>query len=274
VVQNSCLPANGIAMAYRIYLYNEIAEQDLDLQRVVGYLRERCSFAELEVRENFIAHFCTADLIKGLAGCWETGLLAERGGGQTEQERLDYEQQAYQKPGTISANVIYHGWRLLELLQSRIPHAEASLDKLHLMLTPRLIVTKAEGDNRYHARTILGGQLSIISSFGLVEAPARPTEYYLLQRAYHMLGQEIPDAELKQRFKGQFLTCHDSRLTEVILGYLLQAVAYCFFGEGFCDNPHCRLFNAHKQQEMLVAQLEQPEFCERHEGLFGRRVVV
>jgi hypothetical protein len=34
-------------------------------------------------------------------------------------------------------------------------------------------------------------------------------------------------------------------------------------GEAFCDDPACRLFNAHWQEEMLRAQLAD-NYCGRH----------
>lgn len=255
-------------VSHLIYIYNEIPEDDLDLKQVLAYLTDRCPFAKITVRDNFSSHFLSDELIAGLTDCINTELSVERGFDKTDEERLAYERQTYLTPETISPNVIYDGWRFLELLQAQIPEAEATHDTLHLILTPRLLVTEDERKRRYHARTILIGQPSVISSTGLLEAPARPVEYYVLQRGYQMLGQNIPDAEVKERFGGQFLEYHDLRLTEVIQGYLLQAIAYRFFGEGFCHDPHCRLYNAHRQQEMLTAQLELPELCSKHRRLF------
>lgn len=256
---------------YRIYLYNEIPSEDLDLKRVLEYLDGHCSFAEIVVRESFISHFFSDKMTEGLADCWRTDLLRGNFLNMPEEKRLDYEQQAYLRPETISPHVIYHGWQLLELLQSQIPQKETPLNHLHIFLTPRLLATQDQEDIRYHARTILMGQPSIISSSGLVEAPARPVEYYFLQTAYRRMGQEITDSVLKKEFGNRFLTYHDPRLTEVIIGYILQAIAYRYKGEGFCKDPHCRLFNAHRQQEMLSAQLEPPEFCSRHKTLLSRR---
>ncbi len=257
-------------MSYLIYIYNEIQNEDLDLNRVLASLENYCPFAKLEVRGSFVSHFYSPELIKGLANAWNLELSGEMTQYQTEQQRLYYEEQAYLHPETIFPKIIYNGWQFLELLQMQIPKSEASLVQLHIFLTPRLLVTKEEDERRYHARTLIAGQPSVISSSGLVEAPARPVEYYFLERAYQLMGQEIPDSEMKKRFQGQFLTYRDLRLTEVIIGYILQAIAYRFWGEGFCDTPYCRLFNAHRQQEMLTAQLELPEFCPRHQTIFGQ----
>lgn len=64
------------------------------------------------------------------------------------------------------------------------------------------------------------------------------------------------------------LGLNNPRLTEVAKGYALQAVFYQALGEAFCKDPYCRLFNAHRQEEMLRAQLDGAfDLCPRHEGL-------
>lgn len=254
-------------MSNKIYLYNEIP--DLDLERLSTYIRAKCPFAELELRGNFISHFFSDELIKDLAEIWQPELSEERTDAQIESKRLEYEESAYLRPEEISPSVVYDGLEFLELLQSQIPPREAGLDRLHIFLTPRLAVTRDDMDRRWHARTILSWQPSVISSSGLVEAPARSMEYYIFRTGYQTQGQAIPESVMKKRFEGQFLDYHDRRLTEVIKGYILQGIAYRFFGEGFCDEPHCRLFNAHRQHEMLKAQLEPPEFCSHHQSLFS-----
>ena len=45
---------------------------------------------------------------------------------------------------------------------------------------------------------------------------------------------------------------------------------FALTGEPFCEDPACRLFNAHWQAEMLRAQLEGPDYCERHQELLRR----
>ncbi|NIM44429.1 MAG: hypothetical protein GTO54_02165, partial [Nitrososphaeria archaeon] len=66
-----------------------------------------------------------------------------------------------------------------------------------------------ESNKRYHARTSVYGVPSVISTTGLVEAPAKPREYYLLKQQYEMLGKDL--LELKERFKGSFIDYDDER---------------------------------------------------------------
>jgi hypothetical protein len=126
-----------------------------------------------------------------------------------------------------------------------------------------LFATWEEADKRYHARTSVYSFPSVISTTGLVEAPAKPREYYFLRRQYEMVGRDL--LELKNRFKGSFLDYEDERLTEVTKGYVMQAVFYSLTGNPFCEDKGCRLYNAHWQEELIFAQLESPyEFCAHH----------
>jgi len=45
----------------------------------------------------------------------------------------------------------------------------------------------------------------------------------------------------------------------------MQALFYHLSGEPFCDDPHCRLYNAHWQHELIHARLASfYAFCPRH----------
>lgn len=139
-----------------------------------------------------------------------------------------------------------------------------------VVFTYQIMATWDEGDLKYHARVLVAGSPSIISIPGVVLAPARPREYYMYQagaRAAGMSEEEI-DARMRDTIGDRYVTHGDTRIPEILKGYALQAVAYWVFGEGFCDDPDCRLFNAHWQEEMLRAQLDGPyEFCPRHEEM-------
>ena len=148
----------------------------------------------------------------------------------------------------------------------------AGKDALHLVFTNQIVVTWDEGDLRYHARVLVAGSPSIISVPGVVAAPARPREYYLYQQAARAAGASDDEIELKMReiMGERYVTHGDPRIPEILKGYALQAAAYWILGEPFCDDPLCRLFNAHWQEEMIRAQLGgSRELCERHSRLLG-----
>jgi hypothetical protein len=152
------------------------------------------------------------------------------------------------------------------LLWELLPTEERNLEHVHIAFTGRLFGTVDEGDIRYHARVSIYGFPSLISTTGIVEAPAKPREFYLLKQQYAALKAGVPIEALKEKFKGRFIDYDDERLTEVMKGYAMQAIFYHVFGEPFCKEVNCRLFNSHWQEEVIKSQLEpkEREFCERH----------
>ena len=107
-----------------------------------------------------------------------------------------------------------------------------------------------------YKRQILGFP-TLISIPGIIEGPAKPKEFYTLRDA---LGENVA----REKLGGKFLVYDDPRLTEVAKGYVMQAIFYHVFGNPFCENKRCRLYNARWQEELLEAQLSSPEFCPKH----------
>jgi hypothetical protein len=60
------------------------------------------------------------------------------------------------------------------------------------------------------------------------------------------------------------LESDDPRTATVLEGYAIQAIFYALTGDPFCDDPDCRLYNAHWQRDMLRAQLGGDHYCSRH----------
>jgi len=165
--------------------------------------------------------------------------------------------------------VIYDGIHLQRVFTGLIATKERLLSIAHIIFTNRLFATWDTGDRRYHLRTSVYGVPSIVSSSGIVEAPARPREFYMLKQQYQSLGRD--PTEVKARFAGRFIDYDDERLTDIAKGMALQAVAYCLTGDPFCEDRGCRLFNAHWQEDLIFAQLtNQYELCPRHARLLGR----
>jgi len=77
--------------------------------------------------------------------------------------------------------ILYDGLMMQRLFETMINENESSTDHVHIVFEDRLICTFSEEDWRYHTRTIVGGTPSIISTTGIVEAPAKPKEWYIKQ---------------------------------------------------------------------------------------------
>ena len=250
----------------RIILYDEGTGDDLDLEEIARYLGNKIGKVEIERRGSPFRKLTQdeiADYAKKIAGIkvQEPSQKIEPG-----QEPL-YGEIEYEKRKilgkTKAFGVLYDGFHLQRLLLEVIPREERCLELAHVIFTNRLFTTWDKSDKRYHLRTSVYSVPSLISTSGLIEAPAKPREYYLLKQQYERLGKD--PLELKDRFRGSFIDYGDKRLTEVAKGYVMQAVFYSLTGEPFCNDKGCRLYNAHWQEDLIFAQLESKyEFCPRH----------
>ncbi|MFQ5788727.1 MAG: DUF6775 family putative metallopeptidase, partial [Thermodesulfobacteriota bacterium] len=147
---------------------------------------------------------------------------------------------------------------LYRLFSEKIP-TEMSFGYIKLIFTSRLFGTFEK--KRYHARVILMGMPTLISTSGIVEAPARPKDYYFLKAGFIQSGKKI--SELDKIYKGRFIEYDDSRITPVLGSYALQTIVYEVTGKEFCDNSSCCLHNSHWQEEVINTQLE-GKLCSKH----------
>jgi hypothetical protein len=249
----------------KVLLYDEGAAEELNIEEVAKYLSEKLGKAQVKVRGNPFALWLekSSDYARKLASIKIQDASRKIA---PEQEPL-YGEVSYEERRilgkTKSFGVLYDGFQLQRVFSELVAQEERSLEVVHIFFTNRLFATWEENNKRYHARTSVYGVPSVISTTGLVEAPAKPREYYLLKQQYEVLGRDL--LELKGRFKASFIDYEDERLTEVIKGYAMQAVFYHLVGNPFCEDKGCRLYNAHWQEELIFAQLESRyEFCECH----------
>ena len=77
-------------------------------------------------------------------------------------------------------------------------------------------------DFRYHGRTVICSNPAIISTTGIIEAPAKPRGYYI--ELMTKISQGLNVESLKKKYQGTYLEYHDSRLNSITEGYILQAL--------------------------------------------------
>lgn len=143
-------------------------------------------------------------------------------------------------------------------------------DACHIIITDKIFVTLDEY-NKPHIRASIYGYPSVISTSGIVEGPAKPRQYYLCKQKYTQLRiWEIEEPGLKKKFKGRFIDYQDKRMTQVLKGYIAQAIFFHITQEPFCKNKSCRLYNAHWQEDLIHSQLEVGRFCLRHRKLLEK----
>ena len=161
--------------------------------------------------------------------------------------------------------VMYDGFELQNIIYDVITKNDSESNNLHIVFTNRLICTYDTADSRYHGRTVICSNPAIISTTGMIEAPARPREYYFEAMKCKMQGLDIQD--IKKKYSEKFLDYHDNRLSKISEGCLLQAIFYYMTGDAFCDSLDCRLNNAHWQKDLLYSQLKIGKLCNKHQAL-------
>ena len=160
---------------------------------------------------------------------------------------------------------LYDGFVMQKKLAEMIPTTEISLAHVHIIFTSRLTCTFDEDDWRYHGRTVICGTPSIVSTTGIVEALAKPREFYL---AHMPGGMEQDDEMLKKKFTGRFIDYDEGdKITAASINYALQAIFFFITnGEPFCNNKDCRLLNAHWQED-LIHTIRKRTLCSYHRNL-------
>ena len=240
----------------KIILYDEPTVSEIDIVHQKKFLESTFGL-EIEIRDNFFRNLQDEEFKKiASKRIFELKKPFEQHA-PTENE---IEIERSNKDMTENDEVfLYDGYELQQIVSESIK--EQSLDTLHIIFTNKLTATFSEEDFRYHARALIGTSPCIISTTGIIEAPAKPKQYYM-----ELIGDfsEERISEVKEKYKGQFLEYHDDRLRKIVEGYLLQAIFYVETGNAFCDNKNCRLFNAHWQKDLFESQLTNTELCENH----------
>jgi Probable metallopeptidase family (DUF6775) len=166
--------------------------------------------------------------------------------------------------------VPYEAVGLMKLFQRLTSDVIDVPEKVSIILTDRLIMTWSDDDLRFHARVAVFGFPSIISTSGIVEAPARPREYYLAKQALGLQGIGGTESILAKQFEGRYIEPDDDRTNMILHGYLLQCLFYAHGIEPFCKDKDCVLFNAHWQEEMIHAQVESGKLCAEHGAMLDK----
>jgi len=118
---------------------------------------------------------------------------------------------------------LYDGIELNKIISELIPSIENTQNILHIIFTNKLTCTFDESDFRHHARVWVGANPIIISTTGMIEAPAKPKQYYL-DLMTNFSKENI--SEIKRKYKGQFLEYNDPRISQIVEGCILQIIFY------------------------------------------------
>jgi len=255
---------------HRIDLYPSENVKSVSLKGVRSYLQGLLPRVDVKIRGNLLRHQPRTEMMRLAEGFARARVKnpAERLQKSLPfPAEIDYELRALGGSARVGG-VVYDGRIVQEILMNTIAE-KASLDAQSIVFTDRLVSTFSGDDLRHHLRYLVCGFPCIISIPGIVEAPARPREYYLLKQQIELEGGgDLRLEQLKSNFRGRFLDYGDPRIAEVLKGLSLQSVAYHTTLEPFCDVKSCRLFNAHWQEELIRSQIIEGKLCRKHAPLF------
>ena len=257
----------------KIILYDEPSISEINISNLVKFLKETLP-VEVVVKDNFFKEFTSQQIQKvSETRIFEIQNTFRRH--NPSQTDLELEEQfcknskimeQTKKPeeaDSISEVIMYDGFEIQKIIRESLQDFENKT--LHIILTNRFTCTYDESDARYHGRAVICANPAIISITGIIEAPAKSSEFYIEAMANRAQGLDI--TSVKEKHEGEFLEYHDKRLSKIIEGYLLQVIFYVLVEESFCDYMDCRLNNAHWQRDLLYSQIEIRKLCDKHQKI-------
>jgi hypothetical protein len=256
-------PLTGVSA---IYLYDEPDAPGLDVDYLGRYLAAVLPTCEVHPRSDFLTHH----LARFTDEQRET--LGEQLLGQLQRARVDNlappayrEKLPAEDPAEAGWEEVYHAPSLQTVLHLLLPAEESHLSHLHLVLTSLRLGLWSAADQPFRLTPAIFGEPNLLSLTSLLEGPETSREYQFLRVQMAMFGLEEGLEVVEDRFAARMLLEGDPRLNEVLKGLLLQALFYRLFGEAFCPDPACRLYNATSHEEFLEAQTgPKAGLCARH----------
>ena len=252
----------------KIILYKEPAIPEINIAKLTEFLENNFPI-RVEIKDNIFKEFSLED-IKKLSNIRITDIKNSFSEHKSSNIEIEFEEKLCKNSSLMDSTIrvenaqeisqvfMYEGFELQKILR----YLNDDKETLHIILTNRLTCTFDENDKRYHARAVICANPSIISTTGIIEAPAKPKEYYFEVMSLKTQGFDIKSA--KEKYKEKFLDYNDKRLTKIVEGYILQVIFYNITGESFCEDVECRLNNAHWQKDLLFSQLEINKLCKKH----------
>ena len=259
----------------KIFLYDEPAVQEIQISNLKNFLLETFP-VDVELKE-CVFNNLDEKIMEKISECriFDPKIPFKRH--RPNKQEIDFEKSVCEDTKLMEKTimvedaeriedvVMYDGFEIQNIIYDIITKNNSDSNNLHIVFTNKLICTYDIADSRYHGRTIICSNPAIISTTGMIEAPARPREYYFEAMKCKTQGLDIQD--VKKNYAGKFLDYHDKRLSKIAEGYLLQAVFYYMTGDVFCGSLDCRLNNAHWQKDLLHSQLKIGKLCNKHQAL-------
>lgn len=194
-----------------VYLYNEPLEKTLDLNLIEDYCQQKFPALVFKQRPDIFT-FARERLpakrrqdsierwAKEIAKVKITDLYSPQQNVLPLKGEIEFEKRRFNGKISSGVGLIYEAVGLQQIFWQLIPEEERRLNYLHIIFTTQLIATFDTASHRFHLRVSLYGFPSIISTSGVVEAPAKPREYYALKQQVVALSlNQIAIQEFKEK---------------------------------------------------------------------------
>ncbi len=253
------------------YIYDETEAENFEISEISRYLKGKGLFENVKIEDSFLEKYSddVDRLSKDLAKTRIKNLEKSERDFDIDDSHQDFERKRIKGESTGKNTVLYDGFTMKNVFSRLIPNEKKTDSVLHLVFTDRFFATWKPATKRYHARVSVYGLPSIVSTTGIVDAPARPRGFYELDQIERG-DEEVVVRNRLEEYEGDFVYYGDERLSEIMKGYAMQAVFYQVSTGPFCRDKSCRLYNPHLQKNILKAQLSDPEFCEEHQNTLER----
>ena len=249
----------------KVFLYDEPGAPEIEIDNLAKFIIEKTGF-EVQVRKSFFDFFNAGqEVAHKLASVRIFNPYIPFEKHEPTSEEVSFEEEPFANRSILNNIILYDGFELQNIVRNIITDSELASDMFHLVFTARLTCTYDCDDYRYHGRAVICSNPSIISTTGIIEAPAKPRKYYLA--SYENITRGLNLDSVKNQFRGRFLEFHDKNLGRVVRGYALQAIFYYLTSKPFCESKDCMLYNAHWQEELLHSQIEISSLCENHQKI-------
>lgn len=249
----------------KIYLYDEPSVKEIQIKNLAKRLEKKFNIS-VEVKENILKN-ADEKIAKKIASCRVFNPKLPFVKHIPVKEEIDFELENFHDSSRMENIIMYDGFEFQNIITDIIPYKLSGIETFHIVFTNRLMCTFDNSDYRYHGRALIGTNPTIISTTGVIEAPAKPKEYYFELISNFATGLNVDS--LKKKYSGTYLEYHDQRLPKIMEGYAMQAIFYYITGEPFCEDTECILFNAHWQKDLLHSQIDIGKLCSRHQDVMN-----
>lgn len=159
----------------KIYIYDEPSVPELQLDSLVDFLKDTFD-VPVEKRPNIFSKK-GIDIAHAIACSRVFNTKQEFQRHEPTEEEVQFELDTFQDSSKSENIILYDGFEFQKIVRELIPNEES--ENFHIIITNKLTCTFDYADYRYHGRALIGANPSTISTTGIIEAPAKPREYYM-----------------------------------------------------------------------------------------------